>query len=112
MTTPERGLKIFVSRSMPSTAPTGITSRQYDFCWLPTGQRIPGIPCSVRQTVRGRGLTYHGSVVLERYGTPADRMAGRYWTHSNSKDELRFETGKSKIAKDREDTAALLTGGL
>lgn len=63
-----------------------------------------------RAAVRDRSSIHHGSVALEVSGTPAHRLAGRYWTDRDSKGELHFETRRSKIVDDFADAAALFQG--
>ncbi len=63
-----------------------------------------------RANVRSRSPMHHGSVALEISGTPAHRLAGRYWTDRDSKGELRFEKRRLKIVDDFDDAAALFRG--
>lgn len=60
-----------------------------------------------RTAVRDRSPIHHGSVALEVSGTPAHRLAGRYWTDRDTKGEMRFEARKSKTVDDFDDAVAL-----
>lgn len=63
-----------------------------------------------RVAVQDRSPMHHGSVALEVSGTPAHRLAGRYWTDRDSKGELHFEARRSKVVDDFADAAALFQG--
>lgn len=60
-----------------------------------------------RESVRHRSEMHHGSVALEVSGTPAHRLAGRYWTDRDTKGELQFEARRTKIVDDFRDAVTL-----
>lgn len=57
--------------------------------------------------VESRSRMHHGSTALDVAGSPAKRLAGRYWTDRDSKGELVF-TERSKVLVDDYEGAVAL----